>query len=159
MFITCLSFLLIKGPNFEAWHWKQTYLECLSSGIKQFFNVVFVLDILQIARDLIRFLRCIAADDLESPPRSPTFIKSHHPPPLSPSATVNSEDISYVVNTHPRSVSASSRGSLTRGNSLDKGSLTRTGSTDKLGALSRSGSEKARKSLVPISPTLTSPLK
>ncbi|XP_029180425.2 guanine nucleotide exchange factor subunit RIC1-like [Acropora millepora] len=112
-----------------------------------------------IARDLIRFLRCIAADDLESPPRSPTFIKSHHNPNLSPSATVNSDDVSYLVNTHPRSVSASSRGSLTRGNSLDKGSLTRNGSTDKLGSLSRSGSDKARKSLIPISPTLTSPLK
>ncbi|KAK2569545.1 Guanine nucleotide exchange factor subunit RIC1 [Acropora cervicornis] len=112
-----------------------------------------------IARDLIRFLRCIATDDLESPPRSPTFIKSHHTPALSPSVTVNSDDVSYLVNTHPRSVSSSSRGSLTRGNSLDKGSLTRNGSTDKLGSLSRSGSEKARKSLMPISPTLTSPLK
>lgn len=84
-----------------------------------------------IARDLVRFLRCIAADDLESPPRSPTFVKSHHPPPLSPSASVDSEDIPYLVNPHPRSASVSkapSRGSLTRGSSLDKGYLPRTSS-------------------------------
>lgn len=157
-----LSLLLIKGSNFEAFHRKQTCFQCMpfkQNKAVYKINVVLVLDVFQIARDLIRFLRCIAADDLESPPRSPTFIKSHHNPNLSPSATVSSDDVSYLVNTHPRSVSASSRGSLTRGNSLDKGSLTRNSSTDKLGSLSRSGSDKARKSLMPISPTLTSPLK
>ena len=104
----------------------------------------------QIARDLVRFLRCISADELDSPPRSPTFVKPHLPPPLSPSSSVNNDDIPYVVNTHPRSTNISkppSRASLTRGSSMDKGFLTRTSSIEK-STLSRTGSvEKTRKTV------------
>ena len=116
----------------------------------------------QIARDLVRFLRCIGADELDSPPRSPTFVKPHHPPPLSPSASVDNDNIPYVVNPHPRSTSVSkppSRASLTRGSSLEKGYLTRTSSIEK-SSLSRTGSmDKARKTVAASSPTSTTPPK
>lgn len=123
----------------------------------------FCIDIWQISRDLVRFLRCIGADELDSPPRSPTFVKSHHPPPLNPSASVDGEDITYVVNTHSRSSSASkppSRGSLTRGSSLDKSYLTRTSSMERGCSLSRTGLvDKARKAVAPSSPTSSIPPK
>ena len=108
----------------------------------------------QIAQDLVRFLRCIGADELDSPPRSPTVVKPHHPPPLSPSASVDGDDIPYVVNPHARSSSGSKKsGSLTRGGSMDKAFVTRTPSTEK-GSLTRTGSvEKARKTVAVSSPT------
>lgn len=114
-----------------------------------------------ISKDLVRFLRCIATDELDSPPRSPTFVKPHHGPPLSPAASVDSDDIPYVINPHPRSTSVSkppSRGSLTRGSSMEKGYLTRTSSVEK-SSLSRSGSEKTRKTVATNSPTSTTPPK
>lgn len=106
----------------------------------------------QIAQDLVRFLRCIAADELDSPPRSPTFVKPHLPPPLGSAASMDSDDIPYVVNPHPRSSSVSkppSRGPLTRGNSLEKGYLTRTASVER----------SSRKSVTSSSPTSTTPPK
>ena len=106
----------------------------------------------QIAQDLVRFLRCIAADELDSPPRSPTFVKPHLPPPLGSAASMDSDDIPYVVNPHPRSSSVSkppSRGPLTRGNSLEKGYLTRTASIER----------SSRKSVTSSSPTSTTPPK
>ena len=106
----------------------------------------------QIAQDLVRFLRCIAADELDSPPRSPTFVKPHLPPPLGSAASMDSDDIPYVVNPHPRSSSVSkppSRGPLTRGNSLEKGYLTRTTSIER----------SSRKSATSSSPTSTTPPK
>ena len=106
----------------------------------------------QIAQDLVRFLRCIAADELDSPPRSPTFVKPHLPPPLGSAASMDSDDIPYVVNPHPRSSSVSkppSRGPLTRGNSLEKGYLTRTASIER----------SSRKSETSSSPTSTTPPK
>ncbi|XP_073227336.1 guanine nucleotide exchange factor subunit RIC1-like isoform X3 [Porites lutea] len=105
-----------------------------------------------IAQDLVRFLRCIAADELDSPPRSPTFVKPHLPPPLGSAASMDSDDIPYVVNPHPRSSSVSkppSRGPLTRGNSLEKGYLTRTASIER----------SSRKSVSSSSPTSTTPPK
>ncbi|KAJ7378641.1 WD40 repeat protein [Desmophyllum pertusum] len=108
-----------------------------------------------IAQDLVRFLRCIGADELDSPPRSPTFVKPHHPPPLSPTTSVDGDDITYAVNPHARSTSVSTRASLTRGSSMDKGFITRTPSTEK-GSLSRSGSmDKTRKTVAASSPTST----
>lgn len=108
-----------------------------------------------IARDLVRFLRCIGADELDSPPRSPTFVKPHHPPPLSPAASVDNDDIPYTVNPHARSSSVTkppSRGSLTRGSSIEKAYITRTSSSDK-GSLTRTGSvDKSRKSVTSMSP-------
>lgn len=110
----------------------------------------------QIAQDLVRFLRCIGADELDSPPRSPTYIKPHHPPPLSPTASVDGDDIPYVVNPHARSSSVSkppTRASLTRGSSMEKGFITRTPSTEKA-SLSRTGSvDKVRKTIAASSPT------
>ncbi|XP_078352736.1 guanine nucleotide exchange factor subunit RIC1-like isoform X2 [Oculina patagonica] len=113
-----------------------------------------------IAQDLVRFLRCIGADELDSPPRSPTVVKPHHPPPLSPTASVDGEDIPYVVNPHARSSSVSkapTRASLTRGGSMDKEFTRRTPSTEK-GSLSRTGSiDKARKTVSAGSPTSPTP--
>ena len=113
----------------------------------------------QIARDLVRFLRCIGADELDSPPRSPTFVKPHHPPPLSPAASVDNDDIPYTVNPHARSSSVTkppSRGSLTRGGSIEKAYITRTSSSDK-GSLTRTGSvDKSRKSVTSMSPNSAS---
>lgn len=106
----------------------------------------------QIAQDLVRFLRCIAADELDSPPRTPTYVKPHLPPPLGSAASMDSDDIPYVVNPHPRSSSVSkppSRGPLTRGNSLEKGYLTRTASIER----------SSRKSVTSSSPTSTTPPK
>jgi len=109
-----------------------------------------------IAQDLVRFLRCIGADELDSPPRSPTYVKPHHPPPSSPTASVDGDDIPYVVNPHARSSNVSkppTRGSLTRGSSMEKGFITRTPSTEKA-SLTRTGSvDKARKTVVGNSPS------
>ena len=116
----------------------------------------------QIAQDLVRFLRCIGADELDSPPRSPTYVKPYHPPPLSPTTSVDGDDIPYVVNPHARSSSVSKppmRGSLTRGSSLEKGFITRTPSTEKA-SLTRTGSvDKARKMVAANSPSSPTQLK
>ena len=133
---------------------KRFLLLNLNLADKSIFIIVFFC-YLQIAQDLVRFLRCIGADELDSPPRSPTFVKPHHPPPLSPTTSVDGDDITYAVNPHARSTSVSTRASLTRGSSMDKGFITRTPSTEK-GSLSRSGSvDKTRKTVAASSPTST----
>ncbi|XP_048581598.1 guanine nucleotide exchange factor subunit RIC1 isoform X2 [Nematostella vectensis] len=87
----------------------------------------------EISKDLVRFLRCISDGELDSPPRTPTSVKPLHSPPHSPVSSVDGEDMNmpYAVTGQNRGSKPSSRGTLSRGPSLDKTYLMRTPSMDK----------------------------
>jgi hypothetical protein len=119
----------------------------------------------QISKDLVRFLRCISEGELDSPPRSPTY-RPLHSPPHPPVATVDGEDLAFSFSISPQSRGSkpTTRGSLSRGSSVDKTHLTRTQSLEKSPKPSshdnviraKSGSVSSAETRLVITPLLSS---